>query len=112
MKALKMTKPDSTEMDMNTVALRFKLIQTEIESLEKVLKGYRATLEAAALKHENHTLETEDFVVKVFAATRESVSLHELRKKLNSKVLAMISPLIKITKYNQVKVVQRGKVAA
>lgn len=102
---MKQAKSQSSEMDLNEIAMRYKVLQAEKETLDKLLAGYRAALESAAIAA-NGTVETSDFKITATPARREVFCLKLARLKIDSKLLAKFT---RISRYNRVKVSERGE---
>ena len=99
---MKQAKIQIQPTNLNELARRYKTIQSEIASLEEMLKPYRGTLEEAALAS-NGVLELDEFKVVVTPASREVFSLKEARLTLDE----VLKPFIRVSKYNQLKVSER-----
>lgn len=95
--------------NLNEIATKFLLVKMEIEAMEKLLSGYRSTLEAAAQANQG-VLELPEYRVSVSECERENFALKTARQAIPSEVL---QPYISVSKYNRVSVSKRGgKVAA
>lgn len=111
MKAIK--SQQSTNRSLEETALRYKLLQSQSEQLERVLKALRSELEhAIKTEGDGKVLVLETFKLSLSSCERENFSLKSARKSIPEKVL---KPFISITAYSRLSVNERGtrsKIAA
>lgn len=114
MKAVKAIRNrESNNRSLEEVALRYKLLQSQAEQIDRVMQSLRTELERAVKTEGNgRVLILETFKLCLSSCQREVFSLKSARKTIPDNVL---KPYVSVTNYTRLAVSERGhskKIAA